>query len=74
MNAPIGSPINKSINIPTTNVPTKGIIKIGITELITFGTFIFLRLYREKIENSYQKAFSIEEKSYVSLLELIKRR
>ena len=37
-------------------------------------TFIFLRLYREKIENSYQKAFSIEEKSYVSLLELIKRR
>ena len=34
-------------------------------------TFIFLRLYREKIENSYQKAFSIEEKSYVSLLELI---
>ena len=34
-------------------------------------TFIFLRLYREKIENSYQKAFSIEEKSYVSLLELM---
>ncbi|MGP1428839.1 MAG: homoserine kinase [Fusobacterium sp.] len=34
-------------------------------------TFIFLRLYREKIENSYQKAFAIEEKSYVSLLELI---
>ena len=34
-------------------------------------TFIFLRLYREKIEDSYQKAFSIEEKSYVSLLKLI---
>jgi len=34
-------------------------------------TFIFLRLYREKIENSSQKAFSIEEKSYVNLLELM---
>ena len=37
-------------------------------------TFIFLRIYKEKIDNSYQKAISIEEKSYVSLLELIKRR
>ena len=34
-------------------------------------TFIFLRLYREKIENSYDNAFSLEEKSYLSLLELI---
>ena len=35
-------------------------------------TFIFLRLYKEKIENSYQKAISIEEKSYLDLIKLIK--
>jgi len=34
-------------------------------------TFIFLRLYKEKIENSYQKAISIEEKSYLDLIKLI---
>ena len=35
-------------------------------------TFIFLRIYKEKIENSYQKAISIEEKSYLDLIKLIK--
>ena len=34
-------------------------------------TFIFLRIYKEKIENSYQKAISIEEKSYLDLIKLI---
>ena len=34
-------------------------------------TFIFLRLYKEKIENSYQKAISIEEKSYLDLINLV---
>ena len=35
-------------------------------------TFIFLRIYKEKIENSYQKAISIEKKSYLDLIKLIK--
>ena len=35
-------------------------------------TFIFLRVYKEKIDNSYQKAISIEEKSYLDLIKLIK--
>ena len=35
-------------------------------------TFIFLRIYKKKIENSYQKAISIEEKSYLDLIKLIK--
>ena len=34
-------------------------------------TFIFLRIYKEKIEISYQKAISIEEKSYLDLIKLI---
>lgn len=34
-------------------------------------TFIFLRIYKKKIENSYQKAISIEEKSYLDLIKLI---
>ena len=34
-------------------------------------TFIFLRIYKEKIEKSYQKAISIEEKSYLDLIKLI---
>lgn len=34
-------------------------------------TFIFLRIYKEKIENSYQKAISIEEKSYLNLINLL---
>jgi len=34
-------------------------------------TFIFLRVYKEKIENSYQKAISIEEKSYLDLINLV---
>ena len=34
-------------------------------------TFIFLRIYKEKIENSYQKAISIEEKSYLDLIKLV---
>ena len=34
-------------------------------------TFIFLRVYKEKIENSYQKAISIQEKSYLDLIKLI---
>ena len=33
--------------------------------------FIFLRVYKEKIENSYQKAISIKEKSYLDLIKLI---
>lgn len=37
-------------------------------------TFIFLRIYKEKIENSYQKAISIEEKSYLDLIKLIKNK
>ena len=36
-------------------------------------TFIFLRIYKEKIENSYQKAISIEEKSYLNLMKLISK-
>ena len=35
-------------------------------------TFIFLRIYKEKIENSYQKAISIQEKSYLDLIKLMK--
>ena len=35
-------------------------------------TFIFLRLYKEKIENSYQKAISIDEKSYLDLIKILK--
>ena len=35
-------------------------------------TFTFLRIYKKKIENSYQKAISIEEKSYLDLIKLIK--
>ena len=35
-------------------------------------TFIFLRIYKEKIENSYQKAISIQEKLYLDLIKLIK--
>ena len=34
-------------------------------------TFIFLRVCKEKIENSYQKAISIEEKSYLDLINLV---
>ena len=37
-------------------------------------SFIFLRIYKEKIENSYQKAISIEEKSYLDLIKLIKNK
>ena len=37
-------------------------------------TFIFLRIYKEKIDNSYQKAISIEEKSYLDLIKLIKNK
>ena len=37
-------------------------------------TFIFLRIYKEKIENSYQKAISIQEKSYLDLIKLIKNK
>lgn len=36
--------------------------------------FIFLRIYKEKIENSYQKAISIQEKSYLDLIKLIKNK
>ena len=36
-------------------------------------TFIFLRIYKEKIENSYQKAISIQEKSYLNLMKLISK-
>ena len=35
-------------------------------------TFIFLRIYKKKIENSYQKAISIQKKSYLDLIKLIK--
>ena len=34
-------------------------------------TFIFLRVYKEKLDNSYQKAISIQEKSYLDLIKLI---
>ena len=34
-------------------------------------TFIFLRIYKKKIENSYQKAISIQKKSYLDLIKLI---
>lgn len=37
-------------------------------------TFIFLRIYKEKIDNSYQKAISIQEKSYLNLIKLIKNK
>lgn len=37
-------------------------------------TLIFLRIYKEKIDNSYQKAISIEEKSYLDLIKLIKNK
>ena len=37
-------------------------------------TFIFLRIYKEKIDNSYQKAISIEKKSYLDLIKLIKNK
>lgn len=35
-------------------------------------SFIFLRIYKEKIDSSYQKALSIEEKSYLDLIKIIK--
>ena len=35
-------------------------------------SFIFLRIYKEKIDSSYRKALSIEEKSYLDLIKLIK--
>lgn len=34
-------------------------------------TFTFLRIYKKKIENSYQKAISIQKKSYLDLIKLI---
>ena len=34
-------------------------------------TFTFLRIYKKKIENSYQKAISIQKKSYLNLIKLI---
>ena len=37
-------------------------------------TFIFLRIYKEKIDNSYQKAISSQEKSYLDLIKLIKNK
>ena len=37
-------------------------------------TFIFLRIYKKKIENSYQKAISIQKKSYLDLIKLIKNK
>ena len=37
-------------------------------------TFIFLRVYKEKIDNFYQKAISIREKSYLDLIKLIKNK
>ena len=37
-------------------------------------TFIFLRVYKEKIDNSYQRAISIREKSYLDLIKLIKNK
>ena len=37
-------------------------------------TFTFLRIYKEKIDNSYQKAISIQEKSYLDLIKLIKNK
>ena len=37
-------------------------------------TFIFLRIYKEKIDNSYQKAISIQKKSYLDLIKLIKNK
>ena len=37
-------------------------------------TFIFLRIYKEKIDNFYQKAISIQEKSYLDLIKLIKNK
>ena len=37
-------------------------------------TFIFLRVYKEKLDNSYQKAISIREKSYLDLIKLIKNK
>ena len=37
-------------------------------------SFIFLRIYKEKIDNSYQKAISIQEKSYLDLIKLIKNK
>ena len=37
-------------------------------------TFIFLRVYKEKNDNSYQKAISIREKSYLDLIKLIKNK
>ena len=37
-------------------------------------TFIFLRVYKEKINNSYQRAISIREKSYLDLIKLIKNK
>lgn len=37
-------------------------------------TFIFLRIYKEKIDNSYQKAISIQEKLYLDLIKLIKNK
>ena len=37
-------------------------------------TFIFLRIYKKKIEISYQKAISIQKKSYLDLIKLIKNK
>lgn len=37
-------------------------------------TFTFLRIYKKKIENSYQKAISIQKKSYLDLIKLIKNK
>lgn len=36
-------------------------------------TFLTLRLYKEKIEKTYQKAIEIEEKKYSSLIDLLNR-
>ena len=35
-------------------------------------SFIVLRIYKEKIDSSYRKALSIEEKSYLDLIKIIK--
>ena len=37
-------------------------------------TFTFLRIYKKKIENSYQKGISIQKKSYLDLIKLIKNK
>lgn len=51
---------------------TKEELKLLDTACKRIGlTFIFLRIYKEKIENSYKKAISIEEKSYLNLMKII---